>query len=284
MAYIMKQDLRIIGAVLALAGLVGCSNSPNTISNLRPDGQIIGGTDATGNEDFTKTIVALYDVTEGSLCTASILSETILVTAAHCVGGSPADLRVVFGLDLESNNIIVRPVEAYQVSPVWPVRQNQELNTGDIAVVKFLGGLAPGFTTATLLSDINLLKNGQTTLLSGYGISDGVANTGAGRLRFVETTVKQVNFTKTEVLIDQTKGKGACHGDSGGPAYVEVNGKKLLWGVTSRGFNDPNNDCSVAAAYTSIPFYASWIERTAKALNSKTPTESARPSRVVAGF
>jgi len=281
----MKQNLRAIGALFALAGLVGCSNSPNAISNLHPDGQIIGGTEATGNEDFAKTIVALYDVTEGSLCTASILSETILVTAAHCVGGSPADLRVVFGLDLESKNIIVRPVEAYQVSPVWPVRQEQEFNTGDIAIVKFRGGLAPGFTAATLLSDINLLKDGQTTLLSGYGISDGVAHTGAGRLRFVETTVKQVNFTKSEVLIDQTKGKGACHGDSGGPAYVEVNGKKLLWGVTSRGVNDPKNDCSVAAAYTSIPFYAAWIERTAKALNSSNaPAEDTRPSRAVAGF
>ncbi|MES2965567.1 MAG: trypsin-like serine protease, partial [Bdellovibrionota bacterium] len=109
--------------------------------------------------------------------------------------------------------------------------------------------------------------------LSGYGNSNGKAGTGAGKLRWVETTIKKADYTKSEILVEQSKGKGACHGDSGGPAYVKVDGTLVLIGVTSRGVDDANNDCSVSAAYTSIPFYSAWIKRTSTALNkaAKTP-------------
>lgn len=286
----MKRTLRTAGLLAVLAGLAtglaACGQpQQNAISGYdNQSGSIIGGQEATGSEDFTKTIVALYDVAQGSLCTASILSDSILVTAAHCVESEAKDLRVVFGVDLEAQNIIVKPVESFQQSPLWATRQNQELNTGDIAVVKFSGGLPAGYVPATLLSDVKQLKNGQTTLLSGYGIDDGVKQTGAGRLRFVETTIQDTNYSKTEVLIDQKNGKGACHGDSGGPAYVDIGGRKLLWGVTSRGVNDPNNDCSVNAAYTSIPAYSAWVKKTADALNKAKPNNRRTKVPAVAGL
>lgn len=257
-------------AALATAGLTACGNAQQGgVAGSYGAAKIIGGQDATGTEDFAQTLVVLYNVAQGSLCTASILSDSILLTAAHCVEGAPTDLRVVFGPDLEkaAKARRIQAVEKFVVSPLWPIRQNLPTNTGDIALVKFKGGLPAGYKVAELMTDLAKLSDGQQVMLAGYGISDGVKQTGSGILRSVETTIKTVGFTRTEILIDQTQGKGACHGDSGGPAYIRVDGKLKVFGVTSRGVNDPNNDCSVAAAYTSVPFYAEWIARTSLELN-----------------
>jgi secreted trypsin-like serine protease len=251
------------------------------LDNMQVEGQIIGGIDATGQEDFTKSIVSLYDTNSGALCTASLLSDSILVTAAHCVDGSNKDdLRIIYGVDLESTNIAVSKVDDYVISPSWAAHQNDELNTGDIALVHFSTGLAPGYAPATVLGDATALHDGQTITLAGYGLSDGVKQTGSGRLRYVDVSISKANYSASEVLLDQTKGKGACHGDSGGPAYVNVGGKQTLWGITSRGVNDPKNDCSVSSAYTNIVYYSKWIAKTSKILNVRGNHNAGTPAPV----
>lgn len=263
---------------IALTGLVACSQGQ--VSGQAPGGYdqiqasdsdtgIIGGKNATGTEDFSKSIASVLNVVEGGLCTASIYSDSILITAAHCVSGPASSLRVLFGTDLQNANRVIRSVVAYQVSPLYPLRSTERFNTGDVAVVRFSGGLPPGYVPAKILSDVSALKNGTSVLLAGYGINDGAAKTGAGVLRYVDVEIQDASYSETEVLLDQTKGKGACHGDSGGPAYVRVNGQWMLWGITNRGINDPRDLCSVSAAYASIPFYMNWIRRTAAKLALK---------------
>jgi secreted trypsin-like serine protease len=228
------------------------------------DARIIGGAEATGEEAFSKTIVSLMNVRKASLCTASIYSDSLLVTAAHCLNGSAArDLRVVFGKSMDSQDLVIRAADAFVVAPSWTLRQRQLTDTGDIALVHFRGGLAPGYKPAKILTDASALKIDQPVTLAGYGTSDGVSKTGDGRLRFVETMISNTTFSSTEVLVDQSHGKGACHGDSGGPAYVKIDGQLYLWGITSRGVNDINDDCSVSSAYTVVPSYLKWLERTA---------------------
>jgi secreted trypsin-like serine protease len=266
----LQRSLMASSLTLMLA-LAACAKSPfvgtPAMTKSGHNTGIVGGTDVTGNEDFSKSIVALYNVTEGSLCTASIISNDILVTAAHCVDGPASSLRVVFGKSLDNeNDVQVQAVVSYETSPLWPTRSNEDFNAGDIAVVRFDGGLPAGYHAAKMLDSDSVLSTGASVMLAGYGISNGVSQEGAGILRSVITTIKDGAYSDSEVLIDQTSGKGACHGDSGGPAYVQVNGQWMLWGVTNRGVNDPNNDCSVSAAYSKIPFYTSWISSTSKKL------------------
>lgn len=267
------KALKLFISSIALLAAAACSQNPGvspdaSISTSDLGTGIIGGQDANGNEDFSKSIVALYNREQGSLCTATILSDSILVSAAHCVDGPASSLVVVFGNSLEGGNLVVRQVDAYQTSPLWAVRQNEDFNTGDISIVKFSGGLAPGYRAAQVLRDETALQNGGSVLLSGYGLSNGSAKTGSGVLRYVEVTIGNNAFSESEVLMDQRQGKGACHGDSGGPAFVKVNGRWMLFGVTSRGVNDPGDTCGVSAAYTKVPYYASWIQKTAKKLMS----------------
>lgn len=271
-------------AMMALSSFVACSKGQ--FSSSGADGTlnsgIIGGVDASGTEDYSKTIASLYNVTEGALCTISILSDSIGVTAAHCVdGAAPSSLKIIFGTNLTGTDRQIRQVVGAQITPIYPVRQNQDTNTGDVGVVRFVGGLPAGYHAATVLSNTSVLQTGATVTLAGYGISDGVAQTGAGVLRSVQVQIKNAAFSESEILIDQTGGKGACHGDSGGPAYINVGGTQMLWGITSRGVNDPKNDCSVASAYTSIPYYWTWIATTAAKL-LKQPVSATTPNAMVA--
>ncbi len=258
--------------------------------------QIIGGVASDGTEEFAPHVVALYDTEVGGLCTASILSDSILVTAAHCVENDASKIAVLFGRDLNARQFEVRRVLAHRVSPLWPYRQNQFQNNGDIAVVRFTGGLPAGYAPIQMLENSKLLIENSNLLLAGFGAAKVVIGTDpltgkpvsdhieSGTLRFVTTTLKSITFSVSELVIENSKGKGACHGDSGGPAYSVINGKLTLVGVTSRGMNDPMDRCNGDAVYTSVAYYAKWIAQTANQLNLlPAPAAPVAPAGTVAG-
>jgi secreted trypsin-like serine protease len=136
----------------------------------------------------------------------------------------------------------------------------------DISILKFAGGLPPGFVPASLLTDATALKNGTVVTLAGYGEIDGKNKIGSEELRRVDVKISNAAYSPTEVQIDQRSGRGACHGDSGGPAYVTVGTRKFLFGVTSRGVQDIKNDCSQFSVYTNVLSQAQWMTAQAKAL------------------
>ncbi len=267
-------------------------NSSDQGSNQESLNGIIGGKEMNGSEVYAAHIVGIYDASIGAICTGSILSPSIVVTAAHCVESSASSLRLVFGNDFNSRAIVIRNVDSTQTSPLWPFRQNAPTNTGDIALIRFSGGLPSGYKPVKFLTDATKLSDGMTVTLAGFGASDVVQvrdpksgaltsdHQGAGKLRYTETTIATAAFTKSEFLTDSSKGRGACHGDSGGPAFVNVNGDLVVTGVTSRSVNDPGDTCAVGAAYTNIPFYAKWIVQTAKKLDSAATARSAGPTAV----
>ena len=227
---------------------------------------IIGGKSVHASDPIEESIVGLLDVRQGALCTASIIAEDILITAAHCAEGNATDLRIKFGLVVTEKNL--RTVDWIKVSPLWQNNKNAQQNTGDVALIKFSGGLPAGFHPAQLLPASRPLKNKETAVLAGYGLSDGKSSAGAGRLRVVEIPISNVRYSKSEVLLDQTDGKGACHGDSGGPAFIKINNELQLWGVTSRGSGTGGNDCSGYSIYTRIVPYGQWINSALASMRS----------------
>ncbi len=262
-----------------LLTLIACSKPESnnettaTVSNPEDTSQIdevtdfiVGGKSVRASDPIKESIVGLLDIRQGALCTASIIAVDVLITAAHCAEGNAADLRIKFGLLVSGKDL--RSVDAIRVSPLWQKNKNAQQNTGDVALIKFSGGLPSGFQPAQLLPSSRLLKNSEMAILAGYGLSDGNSSAGAGRLRVVEIPISNARYSKSEVLLDQTNGKGACHGDSGGPAFIKVNDVFQLWGVTSRGSGTGGNDCSGYSIYTRIVPYAQWINSTLASLRS----------------
>jgi hypothetical protein len=239
---------------------------------------IVGGSTVTKMNAISSVTVALLDPRAGALCTASLLSSEIAITAAHCVEHSHSGLQLYFSPSLSGEGLQQnrRSVIDVAISPRWSMHRNNTKDSGDIAILRFSGGFPMGYKSAELLKGSNPLNSGKAVVLAGYGINSGLVTdrgvtSGSGVLRSVKVQIADANFSKTEVSIDQSRGAGACHGDSGGPAFVQdsASGQLLLWGVTSRGIDDPKDHCSGKSVYTKIQPFNRWINQTIRKWNNR---------------
>lgn len=235
---------------------------------------IVGGQLVAEGDPVQSSTVALFDG-EG-LCSGSLVSADLIVTAGHCVTKNWRNMRVLFGLDVRamlnpnSRGGAEAQVVGALVNPGFH-GDSGRVDQDDIALVRFEGGLPQGYAPAALLPTGAQLQNGETVLLAGYGITEPQSAAGAGGtagvLRKVEVQILKANFGRTEVLLDQTHGTGACHGDSGGPAFAEVEGRMFLWGVTSRGYpSRAPDDCAHDSVYTNIDAQLQFLHEAANQL------------------
>ena len=133
---------------------------------------------------------------------------------------------------------------------------------GDISLIHIAGKIPADRMAVDFLPASDKLSKRQNVVLAGYGATAGGKNGGgSGLLRQTSVTVEEPVWGSFEVLFDQTTGRGGCHGDSGGPAYIVENGKLLLFGVTSRGVHDSKDTCSQFAAYANLQNYRDWIKQ-----------------------
>ncbi len=246
----------------AFAGSWGAWDSWTENNNWIVGGSVVGAADV-----ISKSTVGL--INGGALCTASIIDVDLAVTAAHCVEMDEG-IGLVFAQDLRAPKAKAVQVTGVVVNPNWWSNQSNEKNTGDIALVRFAGGIPAGFAKVKLLTQASALKKGGTITLAGYGITDAAIQSGAGTLRKADVTILNPKFSTTEILFDQSSGRGGCHGDSGGPAFIQSGADLLLMGVTSRGYpaNAPD-DCVHQSIYTKVTSYSSWLKAAAKSLRGK---------------
>lgn len=276
-------------SMMVLLGLTACGTQPSQTYPQTAHGEnIVGGEDVQAEDPIASMTGLLVNIETMAICTVSILNQDWLVTAAHCVENSkPEKLLVVFSRTVpttqEEANRTVRPVLGYIAHPQYAEKMDQitqlfvkaaaegrnvtfkEIDNvkdwADIALIQIYGGLPSTHRPASLLLE-NRLQNGQQVTLAGYGTTEGGENAGGeGVLRKVHVSVAQRTWGTTEVLMDQSNGKGACHGDSGGPAYLTIHGELKLFGVTSRVVNDPTDSCTRFTAYTNLVPYLDWIKR-----------------------
>ena len=228
-----------------------------------PARAIVGGVDARGNEAYVAYTVSLLSEDAGGIrpsCSAVILDEEFAVTAAHCLTAGVKGYYVGFALNRETmKRDRLRKVVGYRIPPAYNPRRFSRPNNGDLALLRFSGGLPAGYHAPKLVTDPSWLQVGVPVLIAGYGVVDGSTNLGAGTLRAAETFVADGRYSETEVTVDQSQGKASCHGDSGGPAFLNVDGALYLMGVSSRGIGA--QECKAReGAYTSLLAYAGWLD------------------------
>lgn len=269
------EKLLIVGIVSTLTmvscgprfkGLKGKREFSPALSKDSRFGGIIGGSEIDSTDSIKQSIVAVYDSALGKLCTGSLLENNVVLTAAHCVGPNPEAMLILFDTQVSQRSIF-RPVDKSAVSPYWKMQIDNDRDTGDIALLHFIGDLPEGYTPAQLLKNPAPLTDGTDTLIAGFGSSNSETGEGPGTLRKAIVTIANSHFSATEITLDQRKGVGACHGDSGGPAYIKIDDQYYLWGVTSRGVGTTDNDCRSYSAYTTVTAHATWIERMTKKLS-----------------
>lgn len=228
--------------------------------------RVVGGQKVSSADPIAATTVAF--VNGDALCTGSIVDDDLMVTAAHCLDdGKLSKMRVVFARVLTEGAYAARVLGAVVASAWLEENAADTKDWGDIALVRFSGGLPEGYSKVFIDREERDLRDGESVIIAGFGISNAEADTGAGVLRKTEVPVKRPGFGRTEILLDQSFGSGACHGDSGGPALIKRRSRLHLVGIISRGYpaNSPD-DCAHDAIFTKVAPYTDWLVQAAAEL------------------
>lgn len=281
----LSNLFKVVAGTGLLVAATACSpTQKNTLEMGTQSSSIIGGAPVELTDDVSKSTVAIVATVldkndqEGQfICTGSLLNANVVLTAGHCVPTVGQDFKkvalyVVFNTDLKKmQRSDVRLVVDQVVHPEYGKVGQEGEDAHDLALVKFTGAMAANYKLAKFLDDESLLKPGTKVTLAGYGLNetDGVNTKSDDRLYKVDVEVAE-EFGKHEILLDQTKGKGACHGDSGGPAFLDVNGTSYVWGVTSRGAGkDGKDDCSLVSVYTKVKSESAFVNEALNKLSQK---------------
>lgn len=215
------QSLGLLVAVLALP----------VAAPERPAAPILGGAEVEPGA-WPEVVALLYpgDV----ICTGTLVSERVVLTAAHClVGGSPT--AVALGDSALKPSRLV-DVASYRVHP----RYCSDLMTcktdiwdfGFVELAEPVTDVVPAVPLRLQDEWDEAMVSGGTVTLVGYGEEKG-GDTHVKR----EVDAPIVRFSATGCEF-QAGGDGidSCYGDSGGPAFVTLaDGTVRLAGVTSRG-------------------------------------------------
>lgn len=256
-----------------LAGLVLLGVALTDVSHA-----IVGGSVVQHGDPIANSIVGLRigvrPTGEYGACTGTILSNNLILTAAHCVvdkkyGQIPAEqIQIVFGKNLSDFN-------APYIVP-WIVAVDGRYNNlqgrvaNDLALLAFNGNLPQGFKPVKIDDVTNDVFVGDTLILAGYGVTNGFNDTGSGTLRRTEVPVWYFNGG-TEIVVDQRYGRGACRGDSGGPAFIQRGSELHYVGVTSRGAQLCNEHGIYTSAIDMVDFVNEARVEIYKTINSKEP-------------
>lgn len=234
--------------------------------------QIIGGQDLSLSSVLNRSVVMILNqnsVGSASICTGTFISPTIILTAAHCVSDDKNDLIVQMGNSIFSEQEMI----SFNVIAVEKHEKYQKTEN-DLALIRVEENKTVSVIPVALAKDKDLSNKKMMTLL-GYGVNQLEESDdefqGAGDLRRLNVLASRVKMSRTSFTIDQSQGSGACHGDSGGPAFVTLQDHKLVLAGVASGVvqSEDETDCTNQSVYTKVSMYNSWIFKSIQELNTK---------------
>src|SRR5215203_52007 len=215
------------------------------------------------NNNFANTgafIVKLPDGRIYPICTGTLISPTVFLTASHCTQYYTAELEpagyrafvsfdnpIPFG-ELTSQKTKLIAVTQVATNPGYNPSQS---DSGDIAVLLVSDRDTRGITPAKLpvanLLDQLAARNGlENTVYTnvGYGLQNRVVGGGVPYYQDRNPIPRMYSYSSFNALNNtylrlsqnpSTGNGGTCFGDSGGPNFMNVNGTRTLVAITITG-------------------------------------------------
>lgn len=200
---------------------------------------------------------------KGGICSGALLAPRIVLTAAHCVtDGSDyaVHVRNILGepILLQPNSIIIHP-------DYVPDAITKRVRSIDLAILKFDGTLPAPFFPVDVSSAMP--RKGEQVIIGGYGMTDETKRASSGT--FSSTALNVIEPYGPSKILIWLEGKpigtsglktGGCHGDSGGPVFL--NGK--LVAITSWTTGPGGRNCGALTQGALVAPQRAWIDTVMK--------------------
>ncbi len=258
---------------------------------------IYGGVDSTTEFQQQNGLVGIEifrlnsALNDTEFCTGTLITESIILTAAHCLATENnktqiSKIKVYFSLNMPS----LKKTDFVEASHfVFDERYLTNNLNYDIGLIRLKSKAPLNFKSSRLVYDDPTFNFDikKPVMFTGFGIANQlitqvidvpngtilelpIANAYAtiGRLRQVdELFISKVLTTTKEFEVSKNDSMGTCHGDSGGPMFMRNEKNQLIQiGITSRGTN-PNGNCDDSGIYTNINEFKVWIQNSIQFLH-----------------
>ena len=191
------------------------------------NGRECGGLD---NSPVLRLAIVKSDGSVG-LCTGSLVTPDVILTAAHCVAGSLSQIIIGYG---DPYSINIGNAIYYEISPGYKYIPSTGRLFNDVALVFLANPINLPVMPILLSRGVNA---GEYGYVYGYGAENYTTQPDFSNGSFLNAgamTVREVTQNHLFVYFDG-EGVNVCNGDSGGPMVVMVGGQPALAGVASQG-------------------------------------------------
>ena len=132
---------------------------------------------------------------------------------------------------------------------IYHSEYSESAHQNDVALIKLERDIPADYQVSEIYDGTGTVTSNDLTLV-GYGITNE-SKEDAGYLRTTVKSINDLDNDKTLARIPQ-RYNGICSGDSGGPAFIEINGQLKVLGVNS--FVTGSSDATVCHGYGSVSY------------------------------
>jgi hypothetical protein len=227
-------------AALLLVAASGCADVGDaglTEEVAAAEDEIVGG--STDNGD--PAVVMLRDASGNGFCTGTLVTPTVVLTAAHCIENDPP-ASIGFG---KKGNQRVVAVKASHMNPAYD--PEDFTGGGDVGVLILKKAVTHTHPVLVNLEASGVPRPGRSVRIVGFGDNDGAGEgSGFGTKRKARATVTPIvpedglidgEFIKIgSPELNDPEDAQKCNGDSGGPTFYKgADGKERIVSVSSFG-------------------------------------------------